>query len=86
MNIQYQNAPILMNPTAWIAGAIVQIVGDTVVQHDDGTILSVQPDGTLQTRPAGTHGPWEICTLDTNLNVLHFAGTGLNFPIQVRGR
>jgi len=36
----------------------------TVRKHDaikgDG-VLSVQPDGTLDWRPAGTKGPWETC-------------------------
>lgn len=26
----------------------------------DGLTISIQPDGSMQTRPAGTAGPWEL--------------------------
>lgn len=31
-----------------------------------GEVLSVQPDGSFQTRPKGTAGPYECCGLNGN--------------------
>jgi hypothetical protein len=30
----------------------------------DETVASLQPDGTLDVRPKGTAGPWELCSVD----------------------
>jgi hypothetical protein len=38
--------------------------GTSTLQHLDGTIVSCQPDGSLQSRPAGTAGAYERCVVD----------------------
>ena len=35
----------------------------------DGAVVSVAPNGTIDTRPAGTDGPWEQATLQTGCAV-----------------
>mgnify|MGYP003652358448 CR=1 FL=1 len=40
--------------------------GVYTLSNPDGTVVSCQPSGVLQTRPAGTQGPWERCTLSDN--------------------
>jgi hypothetical protein len=50
-------------------GYVYQPTDVTGLHRDDGSpsqhgdILSAQPDGTLQTRPATAVGPWEILTI-----------------------
>lgn len=39
------------------------------LSNPDGTVVSIQPDGTRQTRVAGTAGPWELCDLQGALAV-----------------
>lgn len=48
--------------------------GTVTVSLTDGTVLSIQPDGSQQTRPAGTAGPWEIARI--NGNVLIYSPDG----------
>jgi hypothetical protein len=75
MNIAYQDHPAFLNPlqtTRWLAGSLTPVDGGYVVTLPDGTVLSVQPDGSYQTRPAGTAGPWEVCQVDQSTNVLRF--------------
>ncbi len=52
------------------AGVPVKLIqqpnGFYTAARADGSIDSVQPDGTLQTRPAGTAGPYEFCSVSGN--------------------
>lgn len=85
MQIQYQNAPVLLNPSTWIAGSLDAVDGGTVITNADGTVASMQPDGTFQSRPPGTHGAYELCTLDSTNNVVRYNPAGISFPVAVRG-
>lgn len=85
MNIAYRNSALFLDtvvPEQWLPGVLVN--GNTAIQHEDGSYLSVQPDGSFQTRQAV--GPWETCTLDASANLVKFAATGLCYPIPIRGR
>lgn len=55
--------------TSLIVVASVNDQGDGTVtlSRTDGLVLSCQPGGALQTRPAGTAGPYEKCVLDGTL-------------------
>lgn len=41
----------------------------------DGSVLSVQPDGSLQNRPSGTDGSFEQCQITGNLAAYYPFGT-----------
>jgi hypothetical protein len=47
--------------------------GHVTVSYPAGTptVLSVQPDGSIQTRPNGTDGPWEQAIVLSNGNLLY---------------
>jgi hypothetical protein len=47
--------------------------GRVTVTYPAGTstVLSVQPDGSIQTRPNGTDGPWEAAIVLPNGNLLY---------------
>lgn len=47
-----------------------QEAGKYVAIMEDGTVASVQPDGSMQYRPAGTDAPWEQCFLDEGRKAL----------------
>lgn len=38
------------------------------------TVLSVQPDGSIQTRPHGTAGPYELCRINGGFVAFRPAG------------
>ena len=44
------------------------------------TVLSVQADGSVQTRPQGTEGPWERATVLANGNLL-YEGAGTPYAV-----
>lgn len=85
MNIYYRNSPLFLEmPGAvrWEPGTLIN--GNTSIQNEDGTYLSVQPDGSFQTRTA--IGPWELCTLDASANLVRYAATGITYPVPIHGR
>lgn len=38
--------------------------GKSVLSRPDGTVVSVNPDGGIESRPAGTDAAWEQCVID----------------------
>ena len=56
--------------------------GKSRLQNGDGTIVSVQPDGSIQSRPAGTDGPYEQAVVDAG--IITYAGTGKAWPFGLR--
>lgn len=38
--------------------------GQATISNPDGSVVSVQPDGAIESRPAGTAGAYELCTLN----------------------
>ena len=48
--------------------------GTAIVVNGDGTVVSVQPDGSVQSRPAGTAGPYETATVVGDKLVYHSGG------------
>jgi hypothetical protein len=53
--------------------------GCSRLQQEDGSILSVQPDGRIETRPSGTDGPYEWC-LVTGSAVVYAPDTAHSYP------
>ena len=47
-----------------IARVIPQSNGKVTIANADGTVVSVQPDGSIESRPAGTAGDYEVATLN----------------------
>lgn len=52
--------------------------GKFLLVNPDLTVVSVQPDGSISSRPAGTDGPYEVCNITGTVVV--FSGTGTPFP------
>lgn len=53
----YSNRPLFRDPSGWMPGTWN---ANGTVALPSGEVLSVQPDGSYQTRPAGTAGPYEV--------------------------
>ena len=64
----------LGGPLTARAGLNAQPDGTVTVSNVDGTVMSIQPDGSEQTRPAGTAGPFEKATKSANV-LTFFAGS-----------
>lgn len=56
----YTNRPLGMNYTGVLPGTKTPVEGGVVVTNPDSTVLSVQPGGQYESRPAGTAGPYEV--------------------------
>lgn len=87
MDILYADHPLFLGDTTpKNPGTLTSVTGGYIVVLPTGESLSVQPDGTFQTRPAGTSGSYEVCQPDSALNVLRFSPQGIAYPIPYRGR
>lgn len=62
-----------------LAYRLKTIDGDLVQVNEKGESISVQEDGSIQTRPVGTHGPWEVCTRDGAILIYEVEGTTFVF-------
>jgi hypothetical protein len=60
--IIYADRPFFHPATMWLEGTmdVVDDDGRVVVTLPSGEVLSIQPDGSYGTRPAGTTGPYEV--------------------------
>lgn len=66
-----------MTPNEMIARNQLNDVGNgefTVTIGPFGAVLSVNPQGGLETRPAGTTGPWERCKIQGNCLIFRPSG------------
>lgn len=86
MKIFYQNRPLflLVSPDAELPGTIVDAPGGKAIQAPDGSYLSVQPDGTFQTRPAV--GPWETFQFDGTANLFRTNSDGVTYVVSYRAQ
>lgn len=86
MKIWYLNHPLLCPGTdTWFSGFLSN---GAVYLGDDasGSLLSVQPDGSFQSRPNNAKGEWETCTPAATLNVLQYVVNGVPFSVPYRAR
>lgn len=64
--------PQQLNRLSETLATVTYPVGDT-------TVLSVQPDGSIELRPEGTGGPYEICLVHADR--LIYAPLGVGGPV-----
>ena len=52
--------PLLSNPTKWTRNfKKSSLAGKWILFNDDKSVVSIQPNGNVDTRPEGTDGPFE---------------------------
>lgn len=56
--------------------------GKSRLQNPDGTIVSVQPDGTVESRPDGSDGAYEQCVVSNGV-VTFNPVDGLVYPFGI---
>ena len=62
--------PVPLVPVATDVTVNMQSDGvHATLSNPDGTVVSIQPDGSRQTRPQGTAGPWEVCEISGALAI-----------------
>lgn len=72
----YSNRPIEKNPDGWLEAGGSQSVWPSyaTLTNPDGTVLSVQPGGAYETRPAGTAGEYEVAEVAGERRIYRPAG------------
>lgn len=55
----YSNRPLFRDPSDFLPGSINKVDGGVTVSLPNGNVLSVQPNGDYQERPAGAAGDYE---------------------------
>ena len=64
MTMYRTDKPLLANPTRWSRNVKpASVAGKFVCWNDNGTTVSVQPDGSVQERPPNTEGAFELCEI-----------------------
>ena len=87
MTIKYAAHCLLLgDSTPTLPGQLVAVTGGYVVQQPDQRVVSVQPDGSLDTRAPGTEGLWEVCQIDSGLNVLRYSINGVPYVLPYAGQ
>lgn len=80
----FSNRPLFYTPSAdgWREGTINPVPGGVTVVNPDGTVLSVQPDGRFESRPAGTAGSYEVAIVDGS-DLVYNPGTPYVVPMRL---
>jgi hypothetical protein len=66
-----------------IASLNPQPDGKVTASYQDGTVLSCQPNGTFERRPAGTNGAWECATQTAQGLVYEFDHVAYLVPLLI---
>ncbi len=86
--IAYSANPVTLIPAsgiAWLPGTLTPVANGYVVVLPSGEVLSVQPNGTLETRPPGTTGEYEVCQVSSSTSMLIYGPQGVHFNLPFRG-
>lgn len=72
----YSNRPIELDPTRFLDAGGSQEVWPSyaILTRPDGLVLSVQPNGGYETRPAGTAGEYEVAEVVGDKRIYRPAG------------
>lgn len=85
MNIFYYSVPIGFGDGSWLSGVLMQTPNGLGIQLADGSWLSIQPNGSYETRD-GVNGTYEQLTLDPQNNIVRVTPAGLTYAIFIKGR
>ena len=81
--------PTSLNQNLWIPGWLGGDTGYQVAystQQQNGLVLSVQSDGTYQTRPPGSDGQYEQCLPHDSFPTLIYNPAGVPYQILYKVR